>query len=164
MGQLTHVTGDLIASDELVIAHGCNAKGVMGAGFAKHIRNLYPEVYSRYRHSVIDGEFVGGTAQRCTTVTTVGQSGSVREVFNLCTQIEPGPNGSYWLITLAFGSMFEQCVQRGIKRVGIPRIGCDIAALDWDTVEFIIEGIYQWQPEGPDVVVYTLPSDIHKWR
>lgn len=48
--------GDLIANvTSGVIVHGCNAKGVMGAGIAKAIKATYPEAYRDYK-AVCDGE------------------------------------------------------------------------------------------------------------
>lgn len=40
---------NLLDVDTGIIAHGCNAQGVMGSGVAKQIRAQYPEVYSSYR-------------------------------------------------------------------------------------------------------------------
>ena len=42
-------TGDILKSDEKIILHQVNCKGVMGAGIAKQIRDKYPEVYADYR-------------------------------------------------------------------------------------------------------------------
>lgn len=42
--------GDLFDNLEgpCIIAHGCNAQGVMGAGFASLVRDKYPGAYARY--------------------------------------------------------------------------------------------------------------------
>lgn len=34
---------------KLIIVHQVNCKGVMGAGFAKQVRDRYPELYAQYR-------------------------------------------------------------------------------------------------------------------
>ena len=34
---------------KVIVAHGCNAQGVMGAGFAKLVRDLWPYAYKSYR-------------------------------------------------------------------------------------------------------------------
>ena len=56
MLQIRH--GDLLAAvtENGVIAHGCNAVGVMEAGFAAKARKLYPKVYEDYiaRYSEFD--------------------------------------------------------------------------------------------------------------
>ena len=42
--------GDLFkhATSNCIIAHGCNAKGVMGSGFARQIKEKFPEAYEAY--------------------------------------------------------------------------------------------------------------------
>ena len=37
-----------LVPEKCIIAHGCNAQGVMGAGFAKQIKERYPEAYETY--------------------------------------------------------------------------------------------------------------------
>lgn len=49
MADLIYKTGDLTQADEFIIAHGCNAQGVMGSGVAKAIRAKWPSAYSCYR-------------------------------------------------------------------------------------------------------------------
>ncbi len=45
------IEGDVFAnlSGPTIIAHGCNDRGVMGAGIAKIIKDRYPEAYLAYR-------------------------------------------------------------------------------------------------------------------
>lgn len=38
-----------------IIVHGCNSRGVMGSGFAKAIKALYPDAYTEYKE-LCDGE------------------------------------------------------------------------------------------------------------
>lgn len=37
-----------LAPSNAIIVHGCNAQGVMGSGFAKQVKEMYPEVYEAY--------------------------------------------------------------------------------------------------------------------
>jgi O-acetyl-ADP-ribose deacetylase (regulator of RNase III) len=42
--------GDLLQNvTKGFIIHGCNAQGVMGSGFAKQLKETYPEAYAAYR-------------------------------------------------------------------------------------------------------------------
>lgn len=157
---VVHVVGDLLKSDEQFIAQGCNTKGAMGAGIAGSIARLYPEVERVYAAHCRTRDFIVGTCQAVTVddVTVVR-----RTVFNLGTQRLPGADATYWGVMLSFGNLFEYCVAHGITRVGIPRIGCGIGGLDWNSVEWVINGIYDWVPNGPEIVVYTHPNDIAKF-
>lgn len=154
MSKITHVVGDLIKSDEQFIAHGCNTKGAMGAGIAGVIARAYPEVERVYAAHCRTRDFVIGT---CLPVTVHEVN---RVVFNLGTQRLPGRDASYWAVMLSFGNLFEHCKAHGITRVGIPRIGCGIGGLDWNSVEWVLNGIYGWVPDGPQIVVYTHPNDV----
>lgn len=151
---IQYVTGDLLASEEVVIAHGCNTQGVMGAGIAKAISSrYYRTVFIPYYDACLTETFVPGTAQRCTTVEG-------RTVFNLGTQVHPGRNARAWYVLLAMGNMFSQCAVAGIRTVAIPRIGCGIGGLQWRDVEKVILTCLEQQPSAPSVAVYTLPGEF----
>lgn len=52
---ITH-NGNLLENVKTgIIVHGCNSKGVMGAGFAKAVKALYPDAYTEYKE-LCDGE------------------------------------------------------------------------------------------------------------
>lgn len=44
------VEGDILSSNEHIVAQQVNCRGVMGAGLAKQIRNKYPIVYDEYNN------------------------------------------------------------------------------------------------------------------
>ena len=51
----THqVNADLLLAPERIIAHGCNAQGVMGSGVAKAIKEKWPGAYKEYRQIYLD--------------------------------------------------------------------------------------------------------------
>lgn len=45
---IIYCTGDLFLSKAKCLAHGCNSKGVMGAGIAKGFKSKYKEMYYEY--------------------------------------------------------------------------------------------------------------------
>lgn len=125
---LSYHQGNLFISDERVIAHGCNCIGVMGAGFAKGVADLYPIVKKRYQTAVKAGVFNLGYAQ------FVLDEANDRCFYNLATQKQPGANGSLWGVFLAFSNMFEHAAANNITRIAMPKIGTGIAKLQWDDV------------------------------
>lgn len=46
---ITYHKGNLFTANPTHILHGCNCQGVMGAGFARQIRQRYPTVFDAYR-------------------------------------------------------------------------------------------------------------------
>lgn len=155
--QIQYRSGDLIKSDEPVIAHGCNTKGAMGAGIAKQVAQTYPDVEIFYRKSCHDHNFPLGSVQPIWT----RQKGVERLVINLATQIRPGADASAWGIFLAFSNLAEQCNVLDIPRVAIPRIGAGIGGLSWsrDVVPAIYEAMSR-TTRPLDIVVY----DLEPWQ
>lgn len=152
---IEYVVGDLFAGDESVIAHGCNTRGVMGAGIARAVQEYYwDDVFLPYAKACNGWEFVPGSAQRCVTENRV--------VYNLGTQDDPGPCAKYWWVLLSFANMFEQMHVHGETRVAVPRIGAGIGGLDWRMVESMIETANS-ERTGITVAVYTLPNEVHKF-
>lgn len=45
------------ATSNCIIAHGCNAQGVMHSGFAKTLRLKYPEAYSAYLEKFANAKY-----------------------------------------------------------------------------------------------------------
>lgn len=153
---IEHKIGDLLESDEPVIAHGCNTVGVMGAGIARaiHLKWGTAKIYEPYEWACSTGEFITGSAQR----VDVGD----KIVYNLGTQRDPGRNARYWWVMLAMANMFERMATFGEARVAIPRIGCGIGGLEWEMVEDTIRTVQEHTESPPLVVVYTHPSEAHK--
>lgn len=135
--QIPTLYGDLIRSDEKVIAHGCNTRGIMGAGIAAQIAQTYPLVLHANQRDVAGGLFPLGAAQLVVC-------NPKRLVFNLGTQPDAGPCAKLEYIYLAFRNMAERCVQGNIKRVGIPAIGCGLGGLVWPDVEAQITLALAW--------------------
>lgn len=153
---ISHIVGDLLASDVPDIAQGCNTRGVMGGGISGPIATKWPIVREAYDNRCNAKSFVLGSAQPVLV-------GPDRTVWNLGTQQNPGPDGSLWGILLAFGNMLEQLKEWGVEKVAIPRIGCGIAGLKWINVEFQIATAQKFVGVGaPHVIVFTHPSEAHK--
>lgn len=123
--------GDLLNSTEEVIAHGCNTRGIMGAGIAGQIAKKYPHVLFSNEAAVAAGWFVPGYAQLIRVAGT-------KAVFNLATQDELGAHARLEWVYLAFRNMAERCAVEKIERVAIPEIGCGIGGLQWPMVEHMI--------------------------
>lgn len=137
------ITGDLFADTTAdAIAHGCNCRGVMGAGVAAQIRRLYPDAYEAYRSACEAGSFSLGSAQR------------VGRVWNLATQFDPGPFARLDAIDSAVRAMVAE---QGTGVVAMPRIGAGIGGLAWSDVRRIVTRacersrdvlvrVYEWVP------------------
>lgn len=145
---LEYVSGDLLAADIPAIAHGCNQKGVMGAGIARLIKELYPpSMYLAYEYKcfhqrVLPGEF------------HIWPDRNHPTLYNLITQIDTGADADLRFVRRSIMRMVVDAEERGIDEIGLPRIGCGIGGLKWDDVEEILQKIQQLTTV--QLVIYTL--------
>lgn len=154
MTQFVYLVGDLLDSEERVIAHGANCQGVMGAGIARQIHDRYGVVFHQYQKACRRGTFVNGSAL---PVDTDAQEFGSRTVFNLGTQNQTGADASYWAVFLSFANMAEQMKRWDWDRVAIPRIGCGIGGLSWEPVAKQISSAFAAAKAKITVAVYDLP-------
>lgn len=144
--------GDMFTTNAYVIGHGCNTHGVMGAGVAKIVREKFPAVYDRYRLFYESGTLRPGSAHAELTVWP----NSVRGVwvFNLMTQDLPGPHARVEWIAQSLQTTLQNTYEMGAPKIALPRLGCGIGGLDWDT---------QVRPVF-EVMAMAFPSvDIEMW-
>ena len=147
--KIEYVVGDLVASDEAVIAHGCNAQGVMRSGIAKAIREEYPTAFRDYRNTY---EVQGNILRPGQVIVTRTLN---RTILNIISQEYYGYNTpdivyvSYEAIETAVRNINDL----GYIRVALPKIGAGLANGNWEKIANIIEANAHFQP-----VVYYLPS------
>lgn len=156
------IPGDLLESDCTIIGHQCNSLGVMGAGIAKQIRNLYPEVYEEDRNYAIPfGEKrLGHLSFAWVQDTYIGS----RLVFNLYGQHRYGRKGNYTVVhklNQALNAMMEKidsvedlCGEEWVK-IGLPYgIGAGLAGGDWNEIYGMIEKVSNQYKR--DIYLYRL--------
>lgn len=153
---IVYKTGDLMEADEIALAHGCNAQGLMGAGVAKLVRAKYPNVYAEYLRACMSGSFQVGTAQAVPVDPT--ESNGIRLVYNLGTQHYPGADATAWGVFLSFSNLAEHAVRNGINTIAAPRIAAGIGGLsfDKDVVPAIEEALDRSNHPNLEIVVYDL--------
>jgi len=123
------VTGDLFRLGLPAIGHGCNCEGRMGAGIATTFRHRWPAMYSEYRRRCLSGQF------RLGDVFVWEADGVV--IYNLATQPLPGPTASLDAIRAAVMAALADAAERGLPRLGVPRLGAGVAGLRSPEVEAV---------------------------
>lgn len=143
-GVYQEVHGDLFGAAADYIAHGCNTKGVMGAGVAKVVRDKYPDFHRAYQELCrsTDPALLAGTAQ------VDHRYG----VINLFTQVAPGPDARLDLIKRSLWDAHMQLPPEAT--MAIPRIGAGIGGLAWSDVAQVVRKFAQ--DSGRSVTVYYL--------
>lgn len=169
------IKGDLFNCGIPIIAHGCNAQGVMGSGVAKVVYDDYRWAYDTYRMMYErfqkNGrkDFLGQSLPSCHPL--IDSDANVKfpnAIFNLITQDNYGRTGqrfvSYWAIASSFKLMNDQLMKL-IKsadetdpvhwkkpHVAIPLIGAGLGGGDWNIIKEIIND----STPDIDITVVTL--------
>lgn len=148
--------GNLFETDIPVIAHGCNAQGVMGSGVAKIVRDQYPRAYELYRkkyeltNSLALGDIIPVIFDDSSTES------KVRIIVNAITQYSYGSDGSRFVsydgVADCMKKINQLAQQYDISQIAMPQIGAGLGGGDWNVIEAIMESeLNQVQP-----VVYIL--------
>jgi len=155
---MRYVVGDLTQAPESIIAHGCNAQGVMGSGVAKAIRERFPFAYEEYRRAY-EGKStqVVVPLQVGMVIWAMGHKNCL--IANCITQEFYGSDGtqycSYEGIRSCFKNIHAQLYYSKRKSLAIPKIGAGLGGGDWAIIENIINTELKSLPDV-DVVCYVL--------
>ena len=150
---IVYVVGDLLASRETVIAHGCNAQGVMASGIAKAIREEYPTTYDDYR-AVYEKQ--GNKLHVGQIVVTRTLE---RTILNIISQDTYGRNPNVVYVSYdGIAEAIRKINNMGYVRVAFPKIGAGLANGNWDVISKIIEKEAEFTP-----VVYYLEPPTENW-
>lgn len=133
--------GNILDSDDSIIAHGCNSRGVMDSGVAKAIRDKYPVVYQDYMR-----EFDKQTSDSLVSCMKLGtcilsNSGS-KTIISCITQKDYGLSNiryvSYDAVDLGMARISGIMNELGKDYISIPKIGSGLGNGDWNVIVEII--------------------------
>ena len=132
--------GDLLTSKADVIAHQCNAQGVMGSGVAKQIKDKYPIVFEKYKHGVTTGEFQLGDPQ------FVSVSDSLC-IVNMLTQQYYGYDGARYTSYDAFYDCLVEIknimITNNLTSIAFPyKIGCVRGGANREVISTMIDEVF----------------------
>jgi O-acetyl-ADP-ribose deacetylase (regulator of RNase III) len=144
--------GDILATQAVALVNPVNTRGVMGAGLAKTLKQLYPDMFDQYARACFTGELTIGTVLAYHVPKSI--SGVVRHILCLPTKRE------WWLpsrieyIQAGLVALREKLTDLEIPSVAIPALGCGLGGLQWKAVWPLVaaqlDGI-----EGLDVELYA---------
>ena len=162
--KIEYKVGNLINAIEPAIAHGANARGVMGSGVALAIKENFPEAYKEYRDLYVSRKESAGQneaysfeeLQTLPLGLNIYAKSKDKLIVNCITQKDYGKNQkqyvSYDAIQRCMRDMNTYLSQRKIEAVAMPLIGAGLGGGDWEIISRIIEKeTINIQP-----VVYTL--------
>ena len=150
---LVYKVMDATSIDKGIIAHGVNCQRKMGSGIAKTIRRIFPEVYQAYMRNPYGATMLGSAHVICVNHQ------SDLHVANMYTQIFYGYGGGRYADPEAIGMALRSVASMAAAyevNVFMPRIGCGLGGLDWDSeVAERVQKVADKYP-GIDIIVCDL--------
>lgn len=141
-------SGDLFAGTWQALGHGVNCEGLMGAGIAKPFKEKFPLMYDQYALMCKRGMLNPGDYMPFYV-------GNGRWVYNIASQRKPGADARVRALVNGTVGALVHARQWGVKEIALPRIGCGIGGLDYDSeVRPALERI-SYSFLGTDIIVVT---------
>ncbi len=148
---IEYIKGDVFTTDCDVIAHGCNAQGVMGRGVAKQLKQRYPDAFQVYRDYCLSNN-------RDASILGVVVWSVEKKIIiaNCITQEFYGSpdrhDVDYDAVRKCMAHMEAKAKVQGFKTIAMPKIGAGLGGGDWNTIAQIINieiqdlkvKVYEW--------------------
>lgn len=145
--KIEYITGNLLTSDELNIAHQVSVYGKR-VWFDAHIKDVYPFCYSDYRDFCQGG---GEPHELLGKIFVYQDHLTSRKIFNLFSQFGIGRSQRMTSYD-ALANIFWKLNDYDLDRLAMPMLGSGLAGGDWSVISAIIESeSHNYQP-----VVYRL--------
>ncbi|TSM04876.1 O-acetyl-ADP-ribose deacetylase 1 [Bagarius yarrelli] len=140
--KLRHVRGDLFSCPSTdSLAHCISMDCKMGAGIAVKFKKNFRGVKELLAQQKQPGE------------CAVLQRGD-RFVYYLITKEKYNHKPTYKTLRQSLEAMKSHCLENGVTRLSIPRIGCGLDRLSWEKVSAILEKVFH--NTGIVITVYSL--------
>lgn len=134
------VNSDVLKMSVDVVAHQVNCKGVMGAGLAKQIRELFPDVYHAHHNACTAFPHLLGCIQ------LIRVPGNMAYIANLYAQYDYGVGKrytNYHALEHCLIKLREAMLERRLATLALPYgIGCGLGGGEWDKIYPIIEKVF----------------------
>ena len=150
---LTYVTISLFESPAQTLVNTVNTVGVMGKGIAAVFKELYPEMYKRYRRLCQEGELDVGMLYIYRTRNKI--------IVNIPTKKHWRQRSRVEYIEAGLEKFITHYGDYGISSVSFPQLGCGHGELDWETqVQPVMERFLRDLPIPVYIHLYPKPPDF----
>ena len=118
--------GDIFNSDCEYLVNPVNTVGVMGKGLALSFKNKFPNNFEKYKKYCQSGDLTVGKL-----LITFENN---KKIINFPTKIHWKDNSKMKFIEDGLEKLKFAIKKRNIKSIAMPKIGCGLGGLDWNTV------------------------------
>ena len=140
---------DIFRSECEAITNTVNTKGVMGAGLALAFKRRYPEMYKEYVEVCKKNELRPGKMHVWENPT-----GNPKYIINFPTKDDFRKDSEMSYIIDGLVALKDEIINRNIRSIALPSLGCGLGNLPWDVVKVHIETFAKSLPENIKIVVY----------
>lgn len=150
---MKYIKGNLLDASTQALVNTVNTVGVMGKGIALQFKERFPLNFKIYLEECRKGSVVPGKLLIVNDATLEGE----RIIINFPTKTEWYKKSQYSYIEDGLKELVKVIVERGVKSIAIPPLGCGNGGLKWEKVKPMIEQ-YLGGIEDVEVIVYE-PND-----
>ncbi|WP_316846532.1 macro domain-containing protein [Pedobacter psychrodurus] len=150
---MKYIKGNLLDASTQALVNTVNTVGVMGKGIALQFKERFPLNFKIYLEECKKGSVVPGKLLVVNDGTLEGE----RTIINFPTKTEWYKKSQYSYIEEGLKDLSRIILEREIKSIAIPPLGCGNGGLKWEKVKPMIEE-YMGRLEGVDIIVYE-PND-----
>ncbi|MEM0994321.1 MAG: macro domain-containing protein [Bacteroidota bacterium] len=130
---IKYTKGNIIQADAEAIVNTVNTVGVMGKGIALAFKKAFPDNFKIYKKLCDEKKFDVGDL----LITDTGQIGP-KLIINFPTKKHWRSKSKMEYIEIGMKVLIKEIVQRNIKSIAIPPLGCGNGGLDWEKVKSLI--------------------------
>lgn len=132
---IDYVKGNLLDADAEALVNTVNTVGAMGKGVALQFRRAFPENYEAYAAAVKRGEVVPGRMFSWESSRLDGP----RLIFNFPTKRHWRGRSRLTDIEAGLDDLRQLLIERDVRSVALPALGCGLGGLEWPDVRERIE-------------------------
>lgn len=130
------IKGNLFNCNCEALVNTCNCVGVMGRGIALEFKNRYPEMFEDYKN------FCNLNKLRPGKLHVFEQKTTPRLIINFPTKVDWRNESKYPWIESGLLALREVIIDKNIKSIAIPALGCGLGGLQWSIVKPLIQSFH----------------------
>lgn len=150
---MKYIKGNLLDASTQALVNTVNTVGVMGKGIARQFKERFPLNFKIYLEECKKGNLMPGKLLTVNDATLEGE----RTIINFPTKTEWYKKSQYSYIEHGLEELARVIVEKDIKSIAIPPLGCGNGGLKWERVKPMIEKHLAGLTDV-DIVVYE-PND-----
>ncbi|NLE09175.1 MAG: macro domain-containing protein [Dehalococcoidales bacterium] len=127
--------GNVITADKEALVNTVNCVGIMGKGIALQFKQAYPDNTREYEKACKKGEVRPGRL----FIYRTGRLGNPKYIINFPTKSHWKARSKIQDIELGLDALKKEIIERNIKSIAIPPLGCGNGGLDWQDVKPLIK-------------------------